>query len=174
MNIKLPVLTLLLIQCAPLQAAQSLFDFELRSLTQPYRESLTQYQGKPSLFMFFKADCPCCLRQTRVFNQLLEDCPQSFQPIAIGTQASRRELKKEHRRLKPNFPAYQASGELVSQIGELPGTPFTLLADSQGKPVSWLRGYIPKKRLKRILEKRLGFSCQVPQVASLNEYQVKD
>ncbi len=136
----------------------SLLDFELRSLEQPGRQSLSQYQGAPVLMMFFEPGCSWCYRQFKVLDKLHNECP-GINSLAVGVNGSRRDLLAEYQRIKPAFPAYQASGRLLTAIGGVPATPFTLITDSQGQPLGWLRGYMPEDELRPLLVKQLGLEC---------------
>ncbi|PLW69618.1 peroxiredoxin family protein [Pseudohalioglobus lutimaris] len=137
----------------------SLLDFELRSLGEPGRHSLDQYQGAPLLLMFFEPECSWCYRQFKVLNKLYAQCPGEFRPVAVGVNGSRRELLAEYRRVRPAFPAYQASSKLLAAIGGVPATPFTLMADGSGKPLGWLRGYMPEDELRPLLRQQLNMVC---------------
>ncbi len=139
--------------------AESLFDFEMKSLSGKDRQSMQQFAGKPVVLMYFEPQCSWCFRQVRTLNQLQEKCSGRFQPVAVGINGSRKDLLTEVRRLRPEFPAFLISAQLKSKIGEIAGTPYTLLSDEYGHPVSNLRGYIPSERLQSLLEQHLGFSC---------------
>ncbi|MEX2962513.1 TlpA family protein disulfide reductase [Microbulbifer sp. TYP-18] len=136
-----------------------LLDMELRSLAGPARASLAQYRDLPVLMVFFEPECPWCFRQVRALNRLLARCPGQFQPLAVGTNGARRALLAEYRRLRPNFPAFQISGELLDKVGSIPATPFMLLVNRDGLPAGWLRGFVPGEKLQPVLAKRLGVNC---------------
>lgn len=140
------LLSLLLSLCAQGQGA-SVLDYELRSLDALQSQQLAGYAGKPVVMLFFQPDCSWCLRQVRTLNELSGQCPGQFQALAIGVNGDRRQLKAELRRLRPDFPAFQASPALLEDIGGVPATPFSLLGDDQGSVQGWLRGYIPADKL---------------------------
>ncbi|MFS1524134.1 TlpA family protein disulfide reductase [Microbulbifer sp. 2304DJ12-6] len=156
-------LFLLFTLCIPAfpAAAQgaSLLDLTLRDLASPGRISLAQYQGQPAVMVFFEPECPWCFRQVRVLNRLLAQCPGQFQPLAVGTNGSRRALMAEYRRLRPDFPAFQISSALLDRVGTIPATPFTLLIDRHGAPAGWLRGFMPQEKLTPVLAAYLGVTC---------------
>ncbi|WP_444896851.1 TlpA family protein disulfide reductase [Microbulbifer sp. SSSA005] len=156
----LALITLLFAPAGATEAAISLYDFELRSLAGPERINLQQFKGKPSLILLVEPDCPWCFRQVRTLNRLTSECSQQFQPIALGINGSRKALLTEYRKLRPEFPMLQASTQLQQVLGETPGTPFSFLIASNGEPLSWLRGYIPDKKLQPILERSFGFKCE--------------
>ena len=54
-------------------------------------------------------------------------------------------------RLQPDFPAYQASPELLAAIGGIEATPFMLFVDASGRPAGWIRGYAKADRLNDVL-----------------------
>ncbi len=137
----------------------SLLDFELRSLQQPGRHALPQYENAPILMMFFEPGCQWCFRQVKVLNKLHVECDGAIAPLAVGVNGSRRELLAEIHKSRPEFPAYEASGRLLNAIGGVPATPFTLVADAQGQPLGWLRGYMPEEELKPLLQKQFGSIC---------------
>ena len=154
-------LLLLLLMAMPAWSGDdhTLLDFELRSLEGPERHSLKQYRGTPVMMMFFEPDCPWCFKQVRVFNQLSQECAGGVRPLAVGVNGSRRELLAEYRKSKPEFPAYQGSASLLEAIGGVPATPFTLVANEQGQPLGWLRGYMDAARLKTLIKQQFGGGC---------------
>ena len=130
----------------------SLLDFELRSLQEPDVHSLIRYQGKPVLMLFFQPDCGWCFRQVRVINELAEQCDDGFEAVAVGVRGSRGELRKELRRIRQDFPAYQASPRLLEALGGVETTPLMLVGDDEGDLVTWMRGYIATDRLHTVLD----------------------
>jgi hypothetical protein len=136
---------------APLALAQSLHDVELRRLDGTGRQALAQVADGPLLLMLFEPACGWCLRQSRAINTLLGECPQ-LAAVAVGVDGSRRDLRDSVRRYRADFPAFEASAELLGALGDIEGTPFTLIADAGGLPLGWLRGYVPAPRLRASLE----------------------
>ena len=130
----------------------SLLEFELKSLHEPVVHSLSRYQGKPVLMLFFQPDCNWCLRQVRAINELNEQCEGGFEAVAVGVRGSRGELRKELRRIRPDFPAYQASPRLLEALGGVETTPLMLVGDDEGDLVTWLRGFIATDRLHVVLD----------------------
>ena len=137
----------------------SLLDFELRSLERPEVHSLQQYQGKPIVMVFFKPDCNWCLKQIRSIRELRERCHGELTAIAIGVSGTRPELRKELRRLRPGFPAYQASPELIESLGGVVATPMSLLGDSDGAFVNWARGYLAEEALGSFVQPVIDEAC---------------
>ena len=132
--------------------APSLLEFELRSLAEPEVHSLERYKGRPVLLVFFQPDCNWCLKQFRVVNELSNQC-DNFEAIAIGIHGNRSDLRKELRRLRPSFPAYQASPRLIDTLGDLITTPLSLLGDRDGNFVNWIRGYADQDQLRAFIVK---------------------
>ncbi len=137
-------------------ANPNLLDFELKSLQAPETHDLERYEGSPVLMVFFKPDCSWCFRQVKAFNTFMESC--DIAPIAVGVNGDRSALKKALRRLRPDFPAYQASADLLASLGEVPATPFTLVSRPSGEFATWLRGYVPLEQLSKELTE-VGIHC---------------
>ncbi|WP_444901285.1 TlpA family protein disulfide reductase [Microbulbifer sp. SSSA007] len=153
------LLTLLFAPTGATEVPTSLFDFELRSLAGSERINLQHFKDKPSLMVLVEPDCPWCFRQVRALNWLTHLCSQQFQPLALGINGSRKALLAEYRKLRPEFPMFQANRKIQQVLGETPGTPFSFLIAPNGKPLRWLRGYIPDEQLQPILEQSFGFTC---------------
>lgn len=135
----------------------NLLDFDLRSLHEPAIHSLTMYEGKPLVMVFFQPDCNWCARQVRVINSLRKQC--NFEAIAVGTGGTRMELREELRQLRPTFPAYQASPELIRAMGGVDATPVMLLGDADGHFLNWSRGYLADKELTSLLQATGQIDC---------------
>jgi len=140
--------------------APSLLAYELKRLDVPEREALGRYRGRPVLMVFFEPECNWCFRQVRAVHALQERCPGNFQALAVGVNASRSGLKKELRRLRLDFPAFEASPALLESIGGgVPATPFTLIGDATGAYLGWTRGYLPEDALESFLLARGIAAC---------------
>ena len=109
--------------------------------------------------VFFQPECTWCLRQFKAINDLAESCSQSFEAVAVGFRGNRNELRKELRRLRPQFPAYQASPRLLDSVGDIEATPLILVGDSDGGLVTWMRGYIPRDQLLEALNQAGALAC---------------
>lgn len=138
----------------------SLLEFDLRSLEAPEVHRLTRYQGKPVLMVFFEPECSWCLRQVKAINKLGSRCGESFEALAIGVNGSRARLQKELRRLRPDFPAYQASPQLIESLGGIPATPLSFLGDASGGYVNWLRGYAAEDELEAFMQSTGLVRCE--------------
>jgi len=137
----------------------SIFDIDLRNLAEPERHLLSRYRGVPLLIMFFEPDCSWCYRQVKVLNTLSKTCDSDFSMVAVGVNGSRAELLKTYQKSKPKFPAYQISQQLQKVIGKIKATPFMLLVDGQGLPLSWFIGYLPKDKLVDNLQQYTLLDC---------------
>lgn len=137
----------------------SLLAYELKRLDVPEVEALDRFEGKPLLLVFFEPECSWCYRQVKAINALGARCDNGFQALAIGVNSNRAGLQKELRRLRPDFPAYQASAELLDALGGVPATPFTLLGDSNGTYLNWMRGYQDEASLERFLRDQGALNC---------------
>lgn len=153
------VMTLLLLACLPAMGngSASILDFQLRSLQEPEVHSLTMYEGKPVVLVFFQPECNWCAKQVRAINSLREQC--DFEALAVGVGGSRVELRKELRHLRPAFPAYQASPELIEELGGVVATPFTLLGNPNGEFLNWGRGFLPEKELQKLMRSSGQTGC---------------
>ncbi|BDM65471.1 hypothetical protein NFHSH190041_29230 [Shewanella sp. NFH-SH190041] len=121
--------------------------------------TLQHLTGKPTLMMFFEPGCSWCVKQGKALNQLLASCHGQLQAVALGTGADRATLKKTWWQMQLDFPGYQVGREMMQQLGELPATPITLIADQQGQLSGYLRGYVKLSTLKPLLQQRLGLDC---------------
>ena len=150
---------LLLLFCTAAAAEQpGLLDFELKSLEQPEIHSLSRYQGKPVVMVFFQPECNWCLKQVRAINALSEQC--DIEAIAVGFGGNRVTLQRELRRLRPAFPAYQASPLLIEELGGVVATPITLLGDANGNFLNWSRGYLQGQQLLDLMRSSGQTDCQ--------------
>lgn len=148
---RLIVPVLLALMTAQAGAAVDMLSYVLRDLSTTGDIDLEDYRGKITLLMFFEPDCEYCLRETRVINTLVADCP-GLQPVAIGANGSRAALQQHMRRMRADFPSAQINEEFQNDIGEIIGTPLLLLSDHDGMLVTWLRGYQSEKVLREIID----------------------
>lgn len=141
------------------EASARLVDFELRSLQEPARHKLVRYEGEPLLIVFFQPECNWCYRQVAAINEFMSQCEAGFQAIAVGVNGNRRQLQAEMRRIKPAFPAYEASPALIRSLGGVPATPFALLGNANGELVNWSRGFLDSEKLGPFLESAGELEC---------------
>ena len=157
------VVTALLLTLAsvPALAAVDMLSYLLRDLRTTDDIDLESYRGKISLLMFFEPDCEYCLREARVLNTLLADCP-GLQPVAIGINGSRSALQQHMRRMRADFPVLQINEQFQDDIGEVIGTPLLLLSDHDGALVTWLRGYQSESVLRELIARIDPETCTTP------------
>lgn len=141
------------------ELAPSLIEFELRSLEKPEVHQLSRYQGKPLLMVFFQPECNWCAKQIDAINKLRNQCHREIEAVAIGFGGNRAQLRKELRSLRPDFPAYEASPRLIAEVGGVAATPVTLFGDSDGRFVSWTRGFVPYEDLRTLVRDSTQFAC---------------
>ncbi|MCL2913552.1 redoxin domain-containing protein [Shewanella corallii] len=158
--LSLTVLILMLGAIAPRAVALELLGFEHQSLSDGSISNLKHLKGKPTLLMFYEPDCPWCFKQGRAFNKLLSHCGEELQIVALGTHGDKASLKRELWKMKPDFPGFIAGQEMINSVGNLPATPMTLVADSNGEFISYMRGYIKLETLEPLLKKQLGLICK--------------
>ncbi len=141
------------------ELAPSLIEFELRSLEEPEVHQLSRYEGKPLVMVFFQPECSWCAKQIAAINKLREQCHREIEAVAIGFGGNRTQLRKELRRLRPDFPAYEASPKLIAEVGGVDTTPVTLLGDSGGRFVTWTRGFVPYEDLRSLVRDSTESRC---------------
>jgi thiol-disulfide isomerase/thioredoxin len=150
-----------MLAAAPSLAVVDMLQYVLRDLRTTGEVDLADYRGKISLLMFFEPDCEYCLRETRVLNTLVADCP-GLQPIAIGVNGSRAALQQHMRRMRTDFPVAQINEQFQADIGEIIGTPLLLLSDRDGALVTWLRGYQSESVLRELIGRIDPATCTDP------------
>lgn len=149
---------LLLIAAGDAQSTD-LLNYELRSLDEVGTRSLETLRGTPTVMMFFEPACSWCLKQTRVLNELRRQC-DGLNVVAIGVNGDRRSLLDTASRMRAQFPVFQISARMQSDIGRIEGTPLLMFADSTGNYGRHFRGYQQLDRLTSAIETTLGKSCQ--------------
>lgn len=155
------LLLLCLVSGAGLLRADSpnLLHYRHENLRTGQQHDLESMQGRVSLLMFFEPGCSWCFKQTRAFNELLEQCPKQLAMAALGVHGNRRELKKALWHLQASFPGLMASPQMLKDMQGVPATPMTLVADEHGVLLSYLRGYIPVDKLQSMLAGSYGIRC---------------
>jgi len=133
--------------------------YEHENLKSGKTETLNAMRGESSFLLFFQPDCKWCLKQSQALDKLLSACPNKLNAVALGVHASRHELKKELRRLRPDYPAYKTGDGMLADLAGVPATPVMLLADERGGFVQSFRGYIPPAQLAVILDDNHGVRC---------------
>lgn len=140
--------------------AVDLLEYQLKELSGTEVHDLGQYRGDTVVMIFFQPDCPFCVKQSRVLNQIQEEC-EDFQAIAVGVNGSRSDLQVELREMRASYPAYEISPALQSQVGKVVGTPLMLIGDKKGNFTSHLQGYQQMDAIIPVLGEA-GLSCTSP------------
>ncbi|WOT04190.1 TlpA family protein disulfide reductase [Shewanella youngdeokensis] len=151
-----------LLVCFELAAAShspQLLHYQHMDLHKGQIQALDSLKGKPTLMMFFEPQCPWCLKQGKAFNSLLGQCPDDFNIVALGIHGDKASLKKAWWKMKLNFPGYLTGAAMLKDIGNVPATPITLIADEEGNLVSHLRGYVKLNALLPQLQQHFDLSC---------------
>ena len=120
--------------------AVDLLDYSLKELNGVESQPFEQYRGSTVLMIFFQPDCTFCVKQSKVLNQIQQEC-SDFQAIAVGVNGSRADLQLELREMRATYPAYEISPALQAEVGKVVGTPLMLVADKQGQFTKHLQGY---------------------------------
>lgn len=128
-----------------------LLQYRLLDLNNGERVELEQYRAQPVLIMLFQPECPYCGRQVTAIQELREECPD-FTPIAVGVNGSRQRLRQELAELDPEFAAYEASGDMNRDLGDIDGTPVMLLTDQNGLYQTHLFGYQNLDVLRQVMQ----------------------
>lgn len=121
-------------------SAVDLLDYQLKDLKSVETHDLEQYRGATVLMIFFQPDCPFCVKQSKVINEILAECPD-FQAIGVGVNGSRSDLQLEAREMRSEYPTYEISPALQAEVGKVVGTPLMLIGNKQGLFTEHLQGY---------------------------------
>jgi thioredoxin-related protein len=140
------------------QAEPSFYRFELESIGQTGDLRLEDYRGVPLILSFFEPACSWCVRQLRDLVKLQKRCNEELRVIAIGVHGRKPALNRvlAVSAARGRLTAAQASPSLLSAIGGVNATPYTLIIDTEGRYMTQLRGYIPLEKLKVLLRDRFG------------------
>ena len=137
--------------------AVDLFDYQLKDLKSVETHNLDQYRGDTFLMIFFQPDCPFCVKQSKVINEIQAKC-SDFQAIGVGVNGSRNDLQEEARKMRANYPTYEVSASLQAEVGKVVGTPLMLVANKQGIFTRHLQGYQKMDSLIPVLGEA-GLNC---------------
>lgn len=157
----LTILTTILWTLPAIASASDILGYEHENLSNGQLEALDALRGKSSFLLFFQPDCKWCLKQSKTLDKMLATCPRQVNAAALGVHATRHELKKELRRLRPDYPAYKTGDRMLEELQGVPATPIMLLADEHGKFVQSFRGYVPADQLAQILAEKHKVSCTI-------------
>lgn len=154
------VLSGLLLYATASRAEPSFYDFDLQAIGQTGQVSLEAYRGKPVLLSFFEPACSWCVRQLRDLAVLQQQCGAAIQVVALGVHGRKPALERVLARsgARGRLTAALASPSLLSAIGGVPATPYTLVIDADGRFETLLRGYVSLDAISIFRER-----CVVPQ-----------
>lgn len=157
---RLAIVLLALAYTLPAAASSpDLLGFQHENLRSGQTEALDELRGEASFLLFFQPNCKWCLKQSKILDKLLARCPGQLNAAALGVHANRHELKKELRRLRPDYPAYRTGAGLLNALQGVPATPVMLLADEEGRFAQSFRGYVPEEELAGILSRHHEIEC---------------
>jgi peroxiredoxin len=160
-----------LIYCSISWAEPSFHRFELEAIGQSAEVALEDYAGKPLLLTFFEPSCSWCARQLRDLVKLQQTCDDRLKVVALGVHGHKPALDQVLARsgARGRLTAALASPSLLSAIGGVPATPYTLVITSDGRLEALFRGYEPLERVHALLTERFGSEdekeCPVTQVS---------
>jgi thioredoxin-related protein len=148
----------MLIYSATSWAAPSFHQFELEGIGQTADVALQDYAGKALLLTFFEPACSWCARQLRDLVKLQQACDGGLQVVAVGVHGRKPALEQVLARsgARGRLTAVMASPSLLSAIGGVQVTPYTLVIDAKGRFEALLRGYVSLEKLHALLADRFG------------------
>jgi thiol-disulfide isomerase/thioredoxin len=139
-------------------AAPSFHQFELEAIGQTADVALEDYAGKPLLLTFFEPACSWCARQLRDLVELQQACDGGLQVVAVGVHGRKPALDQVLARsgARGRLTAALASPSLLSAIGGIPATPYTLIITPEGRFETLIRGYESLENLHALLADHFG------------------
>jgi peroxiredoxin len=150
---KLAMMLLLLGSC--FAAEFYMLDFRLEPLRGGQAVDLNGFKGKMFFLTFFKSDCPWCDRQLKAFDAVLKG-PHAAEirvvAVAMGDDTEALKAKTE----EAGFPVLKASEALLSAIGGVTATPYTLIADRTGNFATKIVGYQGEDQIESIIHQLGG------------------
>jgi hypothetical protein len=150
---------------APLAAATGrvagpdVLGYRMQALPGAEVVDLAGFRGRPGVLFFFEPGCVWCRRQARLLNELPRRCDGDLQVLGVGIRGSRAALLDEARTLRARFPVFEASHALASDVGAATATPLLLVFGSDGRVLTYARGYQRAEPLARLLTEATGASC---------------
>jgi peroxiredoxin len=132
--------------------------FELEAIGQTADVALEDYAGKPLILAFFEPACSWCARQLRDLVKLQQVCDDGLKVVAVGVHGRKPALEQVMARsgARSRLTAALSNPSLLSAIGGVPATPYTLVIDAEGRFETLLRGYASLEKLHAILADRFG------------------
>jgi thioredoxin-related protein len=151
LKLSIPLLLIICLLAVPKVSAETVFSYPVLDLhsAEPQRLSTA---GQLNVVLFFEPNCSWCFKQTKVFNQYLQQCGRQSHFVGLGVNANRQALKKTAWQLQADFPMYMASPELIDATGKIASTPLTLVLDAKGNIVAHVKGYINAEKWRQLLK----------------------
>jgi peroxiredoxin len=132
-----------------------MLDFRLQSLRNGQEVDLNDFRGKLLFLTFVKRECSWCDKQLEAFNALLEgEHAEAVRVVAIAMGDDTEALKAKT--AEAAFPVLKASEALLSAIGGVKLTPYTLIADRAGNFETKIVGYTSKDQLESMIHQLEG------------------
>jgi thioredoxin-related protein len=132
-----------------------MLDFRLQSLHKQQVIDLNEYKGKMLFLTFVDKDCSWCDKQLKAFSAIVKkEDAHTVQAIAVAMGDDIEALKAKTMGLA--FPVVKASEELLTSIGGVKMTPYTLIADRKGNFLTKIVGYKNEDQLESIIEELEG------------------
>lgn len=130
-----------------------MLDYTLQSLYENRAVDLNKFKGKRVLITFFDSNCKWCEKQMQSFEMLLQG-EQEIEIIAVamGKDIDRLKMKMSG----VSFPVLKASEYLLTSIGGVKMTPYTLVANKFGNFETKIVGYKSEDQIESIIHKLEG------------------
>ncbi|MEC4088041.1 TlpA family protein disulfide reductase [Pseudoalteromonas rubra] len=122
------------------------------------QQTLAPFTGAPVLMSFFMPNCRWCEKQHVALSNLIESCAD-VQPVMMGVNGNRRDLRRALKRKHNEFPAFLSSRQLIQALGANPPVPMTLIFNHQGELVFYTQGYRSQQTLSALLKEHQVTKC---------------
>ncbi|MCF2907106.1 redoxin family protein [Pseudoalteromonas sp. DL2-H2.2] len=122
------------------------------------RQTLAPFSGAPVLMSFFMPNCRWCEKQHVALSNLVESCA-GVQPVMMGVNGNRRDLRRALKRKHNEFPAFLSSHAFTQALGANPPVPMTLVFNHQGELVFYTQGYRSQQTLSSLLREHQVSPC---------------
>jgi|GEM_PF-3170202 len=145
------VVAFLLLGAISLASEIYMLNFQMHTLSDKNKVvDLNSFKGKYLFLTFIKGDCEWCEKQLKAFNTLLKsEHSQEIQVVAATLGEDTKLLKAKTK--EAEFPVLSASQELVTSIGGVEMTPYTLISDKKGNFQTKILGYQSADQIESII-----------------------
>ncbi|WP_170308246.1 thioredoxin fold domain-containing protein [Parashewanella tropica] len=117
--------------------------------------------GKLSVIMLFQPQCSWCKKQAQQLTQLQQRCQHQFHISLVGTNGSKRQLKRSLKHYDDELLAAKASKVFLRKIGGFKASPTTIFYDQNGNEVAKRRGYIQLDKFKNAIKLLSKGECHI-------------